>query len=63
VIDDGVTGALVDPGDVGGIADAVVRVLDRRDEMGAAARVAARRFGADAYADDIETLLRRVASR
>jgi glycosyltransferase involved in cell wall biosynthesis len=63
VIDDGVTGALVEPGDVGGIAEAVVRVLDRRDEMGAAARVAARRFGADTYTDDIETLLRRVASR
>jgi hypothetical protein len=48
---------------VPGIADAVVRVLDRRDEMGAAARRAARRFGADAYADDVEALLRRVESR
>jgi glycosyltransferase involved in cell wall biosynthesis len=62
-VEDGVTGALVEPGDVPGIADAVVRVLDRRDEMGAAARRAARRFGADAYADDVEALLRRVESR
>jgi len=62
VVDDGVTGALVPPGDVPALADAVIRVLDRRDEMGAAAREAARRFSADAYADTVDALLRRVAS-
>jgi len=57
LVDDGVTGALVEPGDTAALAVAVLRVLERRDEMGAAARVAAQRFGADAYADRMDGLL------
>jgi glycosyltransferase involved in cell wall biosynthesis len=57
VVQDGVTGALVEPGDVPGLAAAVLRVLERRDELSGAAREAARRFGADAYADRVEGLL------
>ncbi len=56
-VDDGVTGLLVAPGDPAALAQAVLAVLDRRDAMGAAARVHARRFGADAYADRVEALL------
>jgi hypothetical protein len=33
-------------------------VLERRGELGAAARDRARRFGADAYAERVEPLLR-----
>jgi hypothetical protein len=33
-------------------------VLDRRAEMGEAARAHARQFGADAYADRVEELIR-----
>ena len=57
VVDDGVTGRLVAPGDPAALARAVLEVLDRRDAMGAAARVHAQRFGADAYADRVEALL------
>jgi glycosyltransferase involved in cell wall biosynthesis len=57
VVDDGVTGRLVAPGDPRALADAVLDVLGRRDIMGAAARERARRFGADAYADRVEALL------
>jgi glycosyltransferase involved in cell wall biosynthesis len=64
VVEDGVTGRLVGPGDIGALADAVVEVLDRREEMGAAARVAAaERFDADHYTDTVEALLRRAAGR
>jgi glycosyltransferase involved in cell wall biosynthesis len=59
VVQDGVTGALVPPGDVDALAAAVLRVLARREEMGAAAREAARRFHTDAYVDRIEALLMR----
>jgi glycosyltransferase involved in cell wall biosynthesis len=58
VVDDGVTGLLVEPGDLDALAAAVLEVLDRREAMGAAARQAARRFGADAYADRVEALIR-----
>ncbi|HWH93534.1 MAG TPA: glycosyltransferase family 4 protein [Baekduia sp.] len=54
---DGVTGALVEPGDTAALAVAVLDVLERRAEMGAAARERAARFGADAYADRVEDLL------
>jgi glycosyltransferase involved in cell wall biosynthesis len=54
---DGVTGALVDHGDTAALAVAVLRVLDQRDVMGAAAREAAERFGAELYADRVEELL------
>jgi glycosyltransferase involved in cell wall biosynthesis len=58
VVEDGVTGVLVPPADPEALAAGVLRVLENRDEMGAAARLAARRFGADAYADRVEALLR-----
>jgi glycosyltransferase involved in cell wall biosynthesis len=58
VVDDGVTGLLVEPGDPEALAAAVLEVLDRREAMAAAARQAARRFGADAYADRVEALIR-----
>lgn len=62
-VDDGRTGRLVEPGRPDLLAAAVLEVLSRRDEMGAAARAWARRFGADAYADRVEPLLRRLAAR
>ncbi len=58
VVDDGVTGILVEPHDPPALAAAVLRVLERRDELGGHARQAARRFGADAYSDRVEALLR-----
>lgn len=58
VVEDGVTGVLVDPGDAVGLADAIARVLADRAAMSVAARQAARRFDADAYADRVERLLR-----
>jgi glycosyltransferase involved in cell wall biosynthesis len=57
LVQDGVTGALVAPGDPAALTEAVLRVLDQRDAMGAAARAVAQRFGADAYADRVEGLL------
>ena len=58
VVDDGVTGLLVEPGEPAALAAAVLDVLGRRGAMSAAARQAARRFGADAYADRVEALIR-----
>jgi glycosyltransferase involved in cell wall biosynthesis len=58
VVEDGVTGLLVEPGEPDALAAAVLEVLGRRDAMSAAARQAARRFGADAYADRVEPLIR-----
>lgn len=58
VVEDGVTGVLVPPAEPDALADAIARVLADREAMGAAAREAARRFDADAYADRVETLLR-----
>src|SRR4051794_27248004 len=57
LVEDGVTGALVEPGDTAALAVAVLDVLERRAEMGAAARERAAAFGADAYADRVEDLL------
>jgi glycosyltransferase involved in cell wall biosynthesis len=59
VVEDGVTGRLVAPGDPEGIAAAVLEVLGRREQMGRAARDRARRFDADDYADRVEALLTR----
>ena len=59
VVDDGVTGRLVAPGDPDAIAAAVLEVLGRRSEMGTAAREHARRFDADDYATRVERLLTR----
>jgi glycosyltransferase involved in cell wall biosynthesis len=58
VVDDGVTGRLVEPGDPAALAAAVSEVLSRHAEMGAAARTHAQQFGADAYADRVEALIR-----
>jgi glycosyltransferase involved in cell wall biosynthesis len=57
LVGDGVTGALVDPGDTAALAVAVLRVLDEHAAMSAAARTAAARFGADAYTERVEDLL------
>jgi glycosyltransferase involved in cell wall biosynthesis len=58
VVDDGVTGRLVEPGDPAALAAAVREVLERRSEMSVAARAHAQQFGADAYADRVEALIR-----
>jgi glycosyltransferase involved in cell wall biosynthesis len=57
VVDDGVTGRLVAPGDPAALAAAVLEVLRGRDAMGAAAREQARRFDAERYAAHVERLL------
>ena len=57
VVEDGVTGRLVAPGDPAALASAVTEVLARRDEMGAAGRERARRWHADAYADRLAQLI------
>lgn len=57
VVDDGVTGLLVEPGRPEELAAAIVRVLERRETMGAAARIHARQFGADVYAERVAALL------
>jgi glycosyltransferase involved in cell wall biosynthesis len=58
VVDDGVTGVLVEPGAPDALAAAIIRVVGERTSMSAAAREAAKRFGADAYADRVEALIR-----
>lgn len=63
VVADGETGRLVAPGRPDELAAAVLEVLGRRAEMGAAARERAKRFGADAYADRVEAILLRAAQR
>ncbi len=57
VVDDGVTGRLVAPGDPAQLAAAVLEVLRDRERMGAAARERARRFDASRYAERVERLL------
>jgi glycosyltransferase involved in cell wall biosynthesis len=57
VVEDGVTGRLVPPGEPERLAGAVLEVLARRDEMGAAGRERAQRFSVDAYVDRVERLL------
>jgi glycosyltransferase involved in cell wall biosynthesis len=59
VVDDGVTGRLIAPGDTAGLAAAVLEVLGDRRRMGAAAREHAKRFHADAYAELVEGLITR----
>ncbi len=63
VVADGVTGRLVTPGRPDELAAAVLEVLGRHAQMGAAARERAQRFGADAYADRVEAILLRAAGR
>ena len=57
VVEDGVTGRLVPPGDPDRLAAAVLEVLARREEMGAAARLSARRFFAEDYVERVEALI------
>ncbi len=63
VVADGETGRLVEPGRPDELAAAVLEVLGRRAEMGAAARERAQRFGADVYADRVEQILLQAAGR
>jgi glycosyltransferase involved in cell wall biosynthesis len=63
VVADGETGRLVAPGRPDELAAAVLEVLGRRAQMGAAARERAQRFGADAYADRVEAILLQAAGR
>ena len=58
VVDDGVTGRLVEPGDPDALARAVLEVLGHAAAMGAAGRERARRWHADAYAERVDGLLR-----
>jgi glycosyltransferase involved in cell wall biosynthesis len=57
VVKDGVTGRLVAPGVPDQLAQAVLEVLARREEMGAAARDHASRFCVDRYVDRVEGLI------
>ncbi len=57
VVQDGVTGRLVDPGDPPALATAVLEVLARRRDMGAAARAHAERFHAARYVERVERLI------
>ena len=57
VVEDGVTGLLVEPGDPAALAEAVLTVLGRREAMGAAGRERARRWHVEAYADTVMRLL------
>jgi glycosyltransferase involved in cell wall biosynthesis len=57
VVTDGVDGILVPPGRPDALAAGVLRALERRDELGAQARVTARRFSADGYAERVEALI------
>lgn len=57
VVQDGVSGRLVEPGDPRALADAVREVLAHRREMGAAARESARRFYVDRYVESVERLI------
>jgi glycosyltransferase involved in cell wall biosynthesis len=57
VVDDGVTGRLVAPGDVDALVDATLDVLAHKEEMGAAGRERAKRWHAGVYAERISDLL------
>jgi glycosyltransferase involved in cell wall biosynthesis len=57
VVEDGVSGRLVPPGDPAALAAAVLEVLTRREPMAAAARARAQRWGAEVYVERIEALL------
>ena len=62
VVEDGVTGRLVEPGDPESLAAAVLAVLGERERMGAAGRERARRWHADRYAERVAAVLERVAA-
>ena len=64
VVEDGVTGLLVIPGDIDAIAAAILRILGneplRRRMSDAARRFAAERFSVERYARDVEDLYDRL---
>ena len=57
VVEDGVTGRLVEPGDPVALAGAVVDVLARRAELSAPAQASVARFHTTAYTDRFEELV------
>jgi len=57
VVEDGVTGRLVEPGDPPALAAAIREVLAARPAMAAACRARAPRWDAEAYADRVAALL------
>lgn len=57
VVQDGLSGRLVPPGDPSALAEAVLDVLGRREAMGAAARRSAARFHTDLHVAQMEALL------
>jgi glycosyltransferase involved in cell wall biosynthesis len=57
VVDDGITGRLVEAGDADGLAAAVIEVLGNRERMGVAARERSKRFHAGPYAELVERLI------
>ncbi|HWI74034.1 MAG TPA: glycosyltransferase family 4 protein [Baekduia sp.] len=60
LVEDGITGALVEPGDTAALAVAVLRVLQERTTMSTAARLSAARFGADTYTERLHHLLHQL---
>jgi glycosyltransferase involved in cell wall biosynthesis len=57
LVEDGITGALVAPGDPAALAAGVLRVLEQRERMGARARERVAPFATPTYADRVERLL------
>jgi glycosyltransferase involved in cell wall biosynthesis len=57
VVRDGITGRLVAPGDPQALTSAVIEVLSRRPDMAESARLHARTFAAESYADQVERLI------
>jgi glycosyltransferase involved in cell wall biosynthesis len=57
VVEDGVTGRLVAPGDPAALAEATLDVIAHRTSMGEAARTAAARFSTERHADAVEHLI------
>ena len=63
IVEDGITGVLVPPGDVGAICDAVASLLsdaEKREQMGNAARQRARHFSAARLVDRMERVYESV---
>jgi glycosyltransferase involved in cell wall biosynthesis len=63
VVEDGVTGRLVAPGDPAALAQATLDVIARGRAMGEAARTAAARFSTERHADAVERLIREELAR
>jgi len=62
VVEDGVTGRLIAPGDPVALAAAIGEVLGRREAMAAACRARAPRWDAEAHADRVAALLAPLAA-